>query len=170
MTKKLKFYLPFDLYTMSKIPMHSRTIEYIIPKYLLQTDIEKKDFTNLFITHDNIHTFKNNYKYGGSFKEIRENISKWKTYQGFVFKNDEKKLFFPMHGRPLIAHTCLSMFQKYPYLCDSYFDIFDDEYRIDEWLDEPFTHFDKNILSLKEFLYYQGGRSPLVVRDEDAIG
>jgi hypothetical protein len=80
------------------------------------------------------------------------NLHEWKTFQGYVFKNDEKKIFFPMYGHHLIARTCLKMFSKYPHLSDSYDDIFDHEYRIDEWLDEPITKCETDLLYLKHLL------------------
>lgn len=146
--KLLKRLFQHDLYTRKHVNIRHRTIEHIVPTNLLLTKQQKKDMTNLFMVDTTIQQFRQGYRFGGSIDEILETSDQWETLGHVVYRHPEQRLFFPLYGRPIIAHTCVEMMDRYPELqkMGDQIMIYDD---VLQWTGTPLDSFDKDLLKLR---------------------
>lgn len=144
----LKLVLKYDLYTRQFIRWERRTVEHVVPSSVLPTVQSKKDTRNLFVVDASINRFRSDYRFGGSFEEILTNAKDWEHLSFTVFRNQKKRIFFPLHGRRIVANVCLDMMRTYPVLYDQMDRIMvHDDMR--QWYQEHFDDTDRFVMFLK---------------------
>ena len=151
MIRRLKSNIYYDLYTNQYLPLKSRSVEHIIPQRLFRKheDFMKNDILNLWIIDNQINRFRSDYRFGGSLQEIYENKKDWQNLNDYVFRNNKKRIFYPIYGHHIIAKTCLLMRYKYPILDDYWDQIAISENLFSDWIKKPQTIIDKEIQDLK---------------------
>lgn len=144
----MKMVLRHDLYTREFVQPDLRTIEHIVPSRLLTNRTQQCDSSNLFVVHKRINRFRSDFRFGGSIDEIVSNRKEWEHVSYNVFRNRKKRIFFPMHGRKIVADVCLDMLRRYPDLYD-YQDQIMVEDDVKTWFSERLDDSDKFLLFLK---------------------